>query len=206
MMSDETSGSREIPRTPAYRSVFASSVKTWFTSFTVVCRDVTNVRSAIDPTGIGARSAMPSNRPSYSGRARVVAFAAEHGLTGLGSSDAHLPGHIGQVTTAFGGRTADDLRRAIESGRVDELVSGFPTLTDRQQREFEALFGRADGLQVELVAERIKIDVGDRNAEVQMKGFFRYRQREGGANKLDDYRKKMYLAYGPTGWRVTSIR
>ncbi|HVX87988.1 MAG TPA: serine/threonine-protein kinase [Gemmatimonadales bacterium] len=103
-------------------------------------------------------------------------------------------------------RVVERYRRAIESGRIDELVSGFPTLTDRQQRDFETLFGRAEGLQVELVAERTKIDVGDRNAEVQMKGFFRYRQREGGANKLDDYRKKMYLAYGPTGWRVTSIR
>ena len=103
-------------------------------------------------------------------------------------------------------RVVERYRRAIESGRVDELVSGFPTLTDRQQRDFEALFARAEGLQVELVAERTKIDTGDRNAEVQLKGFFRYRQREGGANKLDDYRKKMYLAFGPTGWRVTSIR
>ena len=32
--------------------------------------------SAIDPTGIGARIAMPSNRPAYSGSARVVASAA----------------------------------------------------------------------------------------------------------------------------------
>jgi serine/threonine-protein kinase len=103
-------------------------------------------------------------------------------------------------------RVVERFRRAIESGRVDELVSGFPTLTDRQQRDFEGLFARAEGLQVELVAERTKIDVGDRNAEVQLKGFFRYRQREGGANKLDDYRKKMNLAFGPTGWRVTQIR
>ena len=32
--------------------------------------------SAIDPTGSGARIAIPSNRPAYSGSARVVASAA----------------------------------------------------------------------------------------------------------------------------------
>src|SRR5512145_563567 len=32
--------------------------------------------SAMDPTGIGARSAIPSNRPAYCGSARVVASAA----------------------------------------------------------------------------------------------------------------------------------
>ena len=75
-MSDETSGSRDTPSTPAYRSVSASSVRIRFTSSTVVFREVTNVMSAIDPTGIGARIAMPSNRPAYSGSARVVASAA----------------------------------------------------------------------------------------------------------------------------------
>ncbi len=56
--------------------------------------------------------------PTTAGRRwhpRRVAFAAEHGLAALGNSDAHLPSHIGQATTRFEGRTAADLRRAIEA-------------------------------------------------------------------------------------------
>src|SRR5690242_20469860 len=51
-------------------------MRIWFTSPAEVLRDVTNVMSAIDPTGIGARTATPSKRPSYCGSARVVARAA----------------------------------------------------------------------------------------------------------------------------------
>jgi hypothetical protein len=56
--------------------------------------------------------------PTTAGRRwhpRRVAFAAQHGLAALGSSDAHLPSHIGQATTRFEGRSAADLRRAIEA-------------------------------------------------------------------------------------------
>ena len=100
----------------------------------------------------------------------------------------------------------DHLRRAIESGRIDQLVSAFPALTDRQQHDFEELFARAEGLQVELVIDKWKLEPSDRRAEVQLKGFFRYRQRAGGGNKLDDYKKKANLAFGPTGWRLTQLR
>ena len=85
-------------------------------------------------------------------------------------------------------------------------MTAFPALTDRQQRDFEALFARAEGLQVELVIDRLKLQAADRNAEVQLKGFFRYRQRDGSGNKLDDYKKKVNLAFGPTGWRLTQVR
>jgi hypothetical protein len=47
-----------------------------FTSSTVVDVSVTITMSAIDPTGIGARIAMPSNRSASSGTARTVAPAA----------------------------------------------------------------------------------------------------------------------------------
>src|SRR6185437_8168061 len=47
-----------------------------FTSPAVVLRRVTKVMSAIDPTGTGARIAIPSKRSAYSGSARVVASAA----------------------------------------------------------------------------------------------------------------------------------
>ena len=47
---------------------------------------------------------------------RVVAFAAEHGLPGVGDSDAHELDQIGQGWTGFPGRSAADLRRAILAG------------------------------------------------------------------------------------------
>ncbi len=60
---------------------------------------------AFNPTTIG--------RPSH---ARVVRFAEEHGLPKIGSSDAHALAAIGAGWTTFPGRTAADLRVAIESG------------------------------------------------------------------------------------------
>ncbi|MFI5291251.1 MAG: PHP domain-containing protein [Candidatus Limnocylindrales bacterium] len=59
---------------------------------------------------------------------RVVAFAAQHGLPGVGNSDAHLPAHIGQVTTGFEGHTAEDLRRAIEAGTTTWQGDFYPPL------------------------------------------------------------------------------
>lgn len=47
---------------------------------------------------------------------RVVAFAAEHALPGIGDSDAHELHQIGQGWTGFPGHTAADLRRAILAG------------------------------------------------------------------------------------------
>ena len=41
---------------------------------------------------------------------------------------------------------------------------------------------------------------------MQLKGFFRYHLKNGGGNKLDDYRKKANLAFAPTGWRITQVR
>ena len=45
---------------------------------------------------------------------RVVRFADRHGLARLGNSDAHAPEQVGTATTSFPGRSADDLRRAIQ--------------------------------------------------------------------------------------------
>jgi hypothetical protein len=50
------------------------------------------------------------------GHARAVAFAAEHRLPHIGSSDAHALEAIGTAWTGFPGRTAGDLRRAILAG------------------------------------------------------------------------------------------
>jgi len=67
---------------------------------------------------------------------RVVAFAAEHGLAALANSDAHLPAHIGQATTRFEGRDAQDLRRAIEARMTTWEGSFYPPFAQ------VGLFGR----------------------------------------------------------------
>ncbi|HET7043186.1 MAG TPA: hypothetical protein VFI13_14295, partial [Gemmatimonadales bacterium] len=103
-------------------------------------------------------------------------------------------------------RLVERYRHAIETGRIDQVIAVAPALTDRQQHDFEQLFAKAEALQVELVIDKYKLEPSDRRAEVQVKGFFRYRERDGGANKLDDYRKKLNLAFAPTGWRITQVR
>lgn len=60
---------------------------------------------AFNPTTIG--------RPSHS---RVVRFAEEYELSKVGCSDAHALAAIGAGWTTFPGRTAAELRTAIESG------------------------------------------------------------------------------------------
>ena len=57
---------------------------------------------AFNPTTLG--------RPWH---ARVVRFAAEHGLATVGNSDAHEAAAIGIGWSTFPGRTAEDLRAAI---------------------------------------------------------------------------------------------
>jgi predicted metal-dependent phosphoesterase TrpH len=54
---------------------------------------------------------------SLAGRASrlpAVRFAHQHGLAGLGSSDAHMVSMVGLSQTRFAGRSPQDLRRAIE--------------------------------------------------------------------------------------------
>jgi hypothetical protein len=51
---------------------------------------------------------------------RVVRFAFEHGLPAVGNSDAHAAFAIGTGWSTFPGRTADDLRAAIEAGTTHQ--------------------------------------------------------------------------------------
>ena len=60
---------------------------------------------AFNPTTLG--------RPWHG---RVVAFADEHGLATIGSSDAHALEAIGSGLTTFPGRTSNELRAAILAG------------------------------------------------------------------------------------------
>lgn len=50
------------------------------------------------------------------GHSRAVRFAAERGLPGIGSSDAHVATAIGSAYTTFPGHGPDDLRAAIAGG------------------------------------------------------------------------------------------
>ena len=66
-----------------------------------------------------ARTPLETFNPTALGRPwhdRVVRFADRHGLPGVGNSDAHALAAIGTGWTTFEGRTAADLRRAIETG------------------------------------------------------------------------------------------
>ena len=59
----------------------------------------------------------PTTAASRWGR-RVPAFATELGLAQVGSSDAHRAEDVGTALTTFAGRTAADVRRAIETGET----------------------------------------------------------------------------------------
>jgi len=81
----------------------ASSRKMQLTSLTLVGRATRHTMSAIDTTGTGARIATPSNLPSYSGSALVVAFAAPV-LAGIRLAAAARPRRrslLGRSTSAW---------------------------------------------------------------------------------------------------------
>ncbi len=67
----------------------------------------------VRPDAIEAFNPTTLGRPWH---ARVVRFAAEHGLTTVGNSDAHEAAAIGSGWSTYPGRTAEDLRAAIVEG------------------------------------------------------------------------------------------
>jgi len=69
----------------------------------------------VHPDGLETFNPTALGRPLHR---RAVAFAAEHGLAPVGSSDAHALEAIGRCWTTFPGRTAEDLRRAIIERRT----------------------------------------------------------------------------------------
>jgi len=62
--------------------------------------------------GVEILNASPAGRAS---RPHAVRFAAQHGLVGVGASDAHMLPMVGLARTRFEGRAPADLRRAIEN-------------------------------------------------------------------------------------------
>lgn len=81
---------------------------------------------------------------------RVVAFTQAHGLAGVGNSDAHLIGQIGQGWTTFPGHTAEDLRAAILERQTAWHGTFYPplaqvTMVGRQYRKKAADLGAEMG-------------------------------------------------------------
>jgi predicted metal-dependent phosphoesterase TrpH len=67
----------------------------------------------VRPDAIEAFNPTTLGRPWH---AKVVRFAAEHGLTTVGNSDAHEAAAVGTGWSTFAGRSAEDLRVAIVEG------------------------------------------------------------------------------------------
>lgn len=68
---------------------------------------------AVHPDAVETFNPTALGRPWHD---RVVRFAERHGLSAVGNSDAHALDAIGSGWTEFEGRTAADLRAAIEAG------------------------------------------------------------------------------------------
>ncbi|MGZ3586463.1 MAG: PHP domain-containing protein [Candidatus Limnocylindrales bacterium] len=86
-------------------------------------------RLLADPDPVSHPDALETFNPTTAGRPwhpRVVAFAARHGLPGVGNSDAHELEQVGQAWTEFPGRSAADLRAAILAGRTSWQGEFYP--------------------------------------------------------------------------------
>jgi len=71
---------------------------------------------AVRPDGLETFNPTALGRPWHD---RVVRFADDHGLARIGNSDAHALEAVGAGWTTFSGRTAADLRTAIEARSTD---------------------------------------------------------------------------------------
>ncbi len=101
-------------------------------------------RLLADPDPRVHPDALEAFNPTMLGRAwhgRVVRFAAEHGLATVGNSDSHEARAIGTGWTTFPGRSAADLRAAIEGGHTHHhgsfhATGGQLTTFGRQLRKY----------------------------------------------------------------------
>lgn len=88
-----------------------------------LCAQAWTLRRLLDdPDQSCHPDALETFNPTSLGRPlhrRVVRFADDHGLAHIGNSDAHALDAIGTGWTTFDGRTAADLRRAIEAGSTE---------------------------------------------------------------------------------------
>ncbi len=93
---------------------------------------------SVRPDAIEAFNPTMFGRPMHG---RVVRFAAEHDVPTVGASDSHAAATIGTGWTTFPGRSAADLRAAIETGRTHHHGSfhgtaGQVSMFGRQLRKY----------------------------------------------------------------------
>lgn len=81
-----------------------------------VLRRLMDDDETVRPDGLETFNPTALGRPWHD---RIVRFADEHGLARVGNSDAHALDAIGAGWTTFDGRTAAELRGAIEGRRTD---------------------------------------------------------------------------------------
>jgi predicted metal-dependent phosphoesterase TrpH len=73
---------------------------------------------AIEQSLIVGMEILNASLAGRASRPHAVRFAMEHGLAGVGASDAHMLSMVGLARTRFEGRAPADLRRAIENRTV----------------------------------------------------------------------------------------
>lgn len=92
------------------------------------------------PDGIEVVNPSPAGRVTA---ARAQAFSGRYGLAPTGSSDAHFLSDVGRAYTAFPGRTAEELRRALQAGQTQGLLRpaghyARPSLAERTRQGWRA--------------------------------------------------------------------
>jgi len=75
--------------------------------------------AAVDSNLVAGIEVMNASLAGRASRPRALAFAEAHGLAHLGGSDAHMVSMVGLAQTRFAGRTAADLRLAIETATTE---------------------------------------------------------------------------------------
>jgi len=73
-----------------------------------------SLRPAIEQGLIAGMEIFNASLAGRASRPHAIRFANEHGLAGVGASDAHMLSMVGLAWTCFEGRMSADLRRAIE--------------------------------------------------------------------------------------------
>jgi predicted metal-dependent phosphoesterase TrpH len=77
-----------------------------------------SLRPAIEQGLIAGLEVFNASLAGRASRPHAVRFAGEHGLAGVGASDAHMLAMVGLACTRFEGRTPAELRLAIEHRTV----------------------------------------------------------------------------------------
>jgi predicted metal-dependent phosphoesterase TrpH len=77
-----------------------------------------SLRPAIEQGLIAGMEIFNASLAGRASRPHAIRFADEHGLAGVGASDAHMLSMVGLAWTRFDGRTPTELRRAIEQRTV----------------------------------------------------------------------------------------